>query len=46
MIMPLEKFIVKSAKQLTEQNVNSACVWIMNQPKLPARAVEKLKKYQ
>lgn len=46
MIKPLQNIITKSAKQLTKQNVNSACVWVFHQPKLPTKAVQELKQRQ
>lgn len=44
MIKQLEKVIADTALECTRYNVNSACWWVLHQPKLPAKAVEKLKK--
>ena len=44
MVKQLKKVIAETAVECTKHNVNSACLWVFHQPKLPVKAVEKLKK--
>lgn len=34
----------KAAEKVIRQNVNSACIYILHQPKLPESALEKFRK--
>lgn len=41
----LTKAVLKTAEGFTKQNVNSACTWLLYQPKISRATCNKLKKY-
>lgn len=39
-----EKVMANVARGMAEKNVNSACIFVLHQPPIPAKVIQKLKR--